>query len=271
MPKDTAPKSKFDAYMEKLAADPSRIGILTEGDSWFAFPLPSRPNIVDVLISRFGSRAAWLRLEGNGDEVRIMQSGTQWERIFSMLTRPRARFDLILFSGGGNDIVGRCLLPLLRQREAWMTWRDCVHEERFQRRMDQIEGAYHELMALRDDFHPAAWVFTHEYDRVIPSNRPIRLGLLRMGPWMKPYLDEKGITDPQEQRELMNHLLERFSQMLQKLEQRYPRFYHVRTQGTLGDGDWGDEIHPNREGFQKIAARIQEGICEEFPTLPKVS
>jgi TRAP-type mannitol/chloroaromatic compound transport system substrate-binding protein len=64
-------------------------------------------------------------------------------------------------------------------------------------------------------------------------------------------------------------MLERFSQMVQKLEQSYARFYHVRTQGTLDETEWGDEIHPTKVGFEKIATKIQAGICEEFPTLPK--
>ena len=75
MPKDPAPKSKFDEYVAKLAADPSKVGILTEGDSWIAFPLPNRPNVVEVLIKKFTGKAAWLRLEDNGDEARIMQAG----------------------------------------------------------------------------------------------------------------------------------------------------------------------------------------------------
>lgn len=269
MPKDPAPKSKFDEYLAKLAADPSKVGILTEGDSWFAFPLPSRPNVVEVLIKKFTGKAAWLRLEGNGDEARIMQAGAQWEKTFKLLTKPKARFDIIMFSAGGNDIVGRCLLPLLRQRENWMTWRDCINEQRFQHRLDQIEGAYHELLALRNDYHPAAWVFSHDYDRAIPSDKPIRIGPFKVGPWMKPYLEQKGIKDREDQRQIILFLLDRFSQMLQKLEQSYERFYHVRTQGTLTKDDWGDEIHPTKAGFEKIAAKIQAAICEEFPTLPK--
>lgn len=269
MPKAIVPKSKVEEYMERLSADPGKVGILTEGDSWFAFPLPARPNIVDVLIKRFSGKAAFMRLEGNGDEGRIMLAGEQWERMFKVLTKAKARFDIILFSAGGNDIVSRCLLPLLRQREPWMGWQDCINEERFARRMAQIEGAYHELLALRDDYHPAAWVFTHDYDRVIPSDKSIQVGPLKLGPWMKPYLDQKGITDPDDQRQIMGFMLERFAQMIQKLEQSYDRFYHVRTQGTLAATEWGDEIHPTKIGFEKIAAKIQAGICEEFPTLPK--
>src|SRR5688572_31872838 len=102
MPQVTT-KSRFQEYLDKLAADRSKVGILSEGDSWFAFPLPTRPNVVDVLIKKFSGRAAWYRLETNGDESRVMLAGKQWENIFKVLSHPRARFDIILFSGGGND------------------------------------------------------------------------------------------------------------------------------------------------------------------------
>jgi hypothetical protein len=117
MPNPPPPKSKVDEYIEKLAADPSKTGILTEGDSWFALPLPHRPNIVSMLIEKFNGKAAWLRLEDSGDEARIMEAGEQWEKLHKVLTKPKARFDIIMFSAGGNDIVGRCLFPLLRQRD----------------------------------------------------------------------------------------------------------------------------------------------------------
>jgi len=155
MPKSHPPKSKIDQYIDKLAAGPKKLGILTEGDSWFALPFPSRPNVVDVLIDRFTGKAAWHRLESNGDEARIMGAGEQWETMIKTLSNPKARFDMLLLSAGGNDIVGRCMLPLLRQRESWMGWRDCINEKRVQHRLDEIEGAYHELLALRDDYHPA--------------------------------------------------------------------------------------------------------------------
>jgi hypothetical protein len=267
MPRTPSSKTPFEAYIDKLEAAPGRVGILTEGDSWFALPFPGRPNVVDVLIRQLGNKAAWLRLENNGDEARIMIAGKQWEELQKELTRPKARFDVILFSAGGNDIVGRAMLPLLKQREPWMDWRDCIHGERLQQRLAQVEGSYRELIALRDDHHPDAWIFSHDYDRAIPGDKPIRLGPIKVGPWMKPYLEMKGITDPSDQKLIVGHLLERFAQTLQRLEETTQRFHHVRTQGTLDTNEWGDEIHPNKVGFEKIAARVRAALGERFPTL----
>jgi len=50
MARTPSSKTPFEAYIDKLNASPGRIGILTEGDSWFALPFPKRPNIVDVRI-----------------------------------------------------------------------------------------------------------------------------------------------------------------------------------------------------------------------------
>ncbi len=86
---------------------------------------------------------------------------------------------------------------------------------------------------------------------------------------MKPYLEAKGINKSSDQQAIVWFLLDRFSQMLQKIEPSNERFYHVRTQGTLTKSKWGDEIHPTKVGFEKIASKIQAAICEEFDYLPK--
>jgi len=268
MARTPSSKTPFQAYIDKLDAAPGRVGILTEGDSWFALPFPKRPNVVDVLIRQLGSKAAWLRLEKSGDEARIMMAAEQWEMLQKELTRTKARFDAILFSAGGNDIVGRAMLPLLKQREPWMAWQDCIHGERLQQRLAQIEGAYRELIALRDDYHPDAWIFSHDYDRAIPGDKPIRFGPFKVaGPWMKPHLDAKGITDPSDQKLIVGHMLERFAQTLQRLEETSHRFHHVRTQRAPAATEWDDEIHPSKAGFEKIAAKVRTALAERFPSL----
>ena len=267
MPKPNHTPNALEAYLKKLSSSPSRRGIVTEGDSWFAFPLASRPNVISKLVKRLGNKAAWLRLEANGDEARSMLSGEQWEKLYRVFTSTNFRCDMILLSAGGNDIVGRCLLPLLKQKEPWMTWRDCIQEFRVENRLNQIEGAYHELLALRDEFQPNAWVFAHDYDRVVPVNRPIRLWPFKIGPWMYPYLLTRQISEPSDQIAIMDYLLDAFASRLRKIEQMYSRFYYVKTQGTLTVEEWGDEIHPTDEGFTKISEKIRAAIVEIYPEL----
>ena len=95
----------FD-YLVTNARNPKRI--LAEGDSWFAYPrrffaFGDASNVVQVL----GKKKTYVILTtaSNGDEAVIMMSGDQK---FSLMKKLKhIEFDVILFSGGGNDIVGK--------------------------------------------------------------------------------------------------------------------------------------------------------------------
>jgi hypothetical protein len=84
---------------------------------------------------------------------------------------------------------------------------------------------------------------------------------------MKPHMDSKGITDAANQKAIMTFMLKRLDEMMQKLEQQHDRVVYVRTQGTLTDKEWDDEMHPTSKGFQKIAALFQAALLRTFPKL----
>ena len=86
-PKELTSGTRLGQFRNKLKQHPGAVRILTEGDSWLAFPLPSRPNIPDNLITAFGNRAAWLRLESIGDEVVEMLVGDQRNRLRKLLAQ----------------------------------------------------------------------------------------------------------------------------------------------------------------------------------------
>lgn len=178
------------------------------------------------------------------------------------------KFAGILFSGDGNDIIGRALLPLLNAGVEGRPWMNCINLVRFDRRLQEIENAYHDLADLRDDYQPEAYIFIHAYDFPIPGDKPMHVGLMRAGPWMKPHINSKGITNPTSQRAIMTYMLKRLDGLMQKLEQQHQRVIYVRTQNTLTDKEWDDEMHPTTEGFKRIAAVLQDALVR---TLPKLS
>ncbi|NJM55610.1 MAG: hypothetical protein HC841_06580 [Verrucomicrobiae bacterium] len=197
---------------------------LAEGDSWFAFPLWLRTNLIEELIKRLGTSTTWLKRQSNGDEAREMMCGPQYTatvKLLQRLKREEVRVDAILFSGGGNDIAGESLLPLLRKFQPGSGWMDCIHHDRFERRLESIANAYHELATLRDEFQPGTPVLTHAYDYAIVSGKPVRVLGLKIGPWIKQHMEgEKGITQPRFQQEIINHMLSRFDDMHTRLEQQ---------------------------------------------------
>ena len=84
--------------------------ILAEGDSWFAYPpkyivFGAANNVVDCLKKDY--REAFLidDIASNGDEAVAMLSGDSKMELLRRISEDK--FDILLFSGGGNDIVGR--------------------------------------------------------------------------------------------------------------------------------------------------------------------
>jgi hypothetical protein len=263
------PGTPITRYRDGKNARPSAVGMLFEGDSWFAFPMWLRTNIVNELKNINEDKIVQLDLSESGDEARQMLSGKEYAEMYRIVAEERLQFDCILFSGGGNDIVDTNLPILLRTYQDGMTWENCLNMERFKRRMLEIENAYRDLGDLRDDYQKDAWVFTHSYDYAIPSGKGVRiLGIEAAGGWIKAVMDAKGVP-PKMQQEILDHMLASLDNMLISLEQTLSNWRHVRTQGTLQDNEWGDELHPTSSGFKKITAKFQGALAEVFPKLPK--
>lgn len=257
---------------------PDRLHIVGEGDSWFAYPSNwilwrKQTNLVEHLSKQTKGKANFLSLAANGDEAVDMVSGSQKHRLIEVLRwhhrDPKRRaVDLLLFSGGGNDVVGkhdfeRFLVPYTDQRSA----AECVHLPRLQRKAKQIAGAFEELLDIRDHFSPETVVMTHTYDYPYPSNTGgIFLGgLIKTKAWMKRFMDEVGIPEAY-QADIIRIFMDELGDRLVSLGNRRAKFDVVDTRGTLkGKKDWLNEIHPTSAGFGEIAAPLYAAMQSRFP------
>ena len=262
-----APTHKQKRYLlkfldESIRRHPNRPVIFSEGDSWFSFPIHA--NVIDFLDEMAGRRISLLRLEKNGDKALTMIHGRQKAKLADYMERyqPQA----LLFSGGGNDVVGADLRPLLRPKLQGMAWRDCIFDAQLDLRMTQLECAYRELVLLRDQAAPNCHIYTHGYDYAVPDGRKAKLWGIRVGPWMEQYLEEKDIIDPDDQRRIIRFLIDRFNQMVIDVESLSSKFTVVRTRRTLAHPqDWNDELHPSRDGFERIAEKFRAKLRAQFP------
>ncbi len=260
------PRTRF---RDKIKKRPDLPRILTEGDSWFAFPLPERRNIIDQLIDlNDTNKAAWLRLESNGDTIEEMMSGRQWANLVDVVQefrQPANHLQLILISAGGNDVVGR-LEPLLDTKRPGMSWEDCLLTAKIDERMQQIEAEFLRLISLRDQWLPDCPILTHTYDYAIPQDKPVRLlGLIPEGPWMWPALLKKNIKAGKDQRAVVRFLIDRFADLATSLADAHGNLIVVDTRGTLEEDEWGDEIHPTNRGFEKVMRRFLPELNRLFP------
>lgn len=247
------------------------IRILAEGDSWFAYPRKyliagEDANIIDHLADM--DNLLILNTSANGDEILEIISGDQKFSLLKRLTY--LEFDLVLLSGGGNDIVGRYDFGfLLHEKTGEMEWRECINTTRLFIKIRQVELAYRELIERIVDIRPGMRVVLHTYDFPPPSRKGYELfDLIPIGKsWMYPYFMEKGITDPADQRKIIRNILLRLKSTLYKIEKDYPENVTVvNTQGLLEDRHWLNEIHPTAQGFGIIAQKIYfEGIIGKKP------
>ena len=243
--------------MDRAIADhPTWPVVIAEGDSWF-----SHADVIGRLDDPKGTgderdQRPWalLRLEKAGHEILTILSGTQRAKLRSHFDR--WEIDALLFSGGGNDIIGPDLLPLLKCYSPGAQARDLLQEVRFERRLRQIQDCYRELLDLLSDSGQVAKVFVNSYDYVVPSNQGAEfLGFVRLsGPWILPFLEERQIP-PSLHGEVLRILIDAFASAIDAVavEPRgIGRLVRVETRGRV-QGDWKDEIHPGSGGARRVA------------------
>ena len=138
---------------------------------------------------------------------------------------------------------------------------------------NEIVEGYRRIVAVRDvpnGLNNSVPIFLHTYDRVTPRDAPSRAGVIPVaGPWLIDTLEECEIRDHGLQRAIVDQVFERLTATLLSLQMQLPNFHVVATTGTLTQADsgttgnsrdWLNEIHPNRGGYKKIAAKIATAL-----------
>lgn len=260
---------------------PDRVTIVSEGDSWFAYPpkfiVGKPPNLVSRISGWSRGKANFFAMASNGDEAVDMVSGKQKHQLIDLLrwhekVETRKPVDLLLFSGGGNDIVGsNDFERFIRPYRPGYTPRECLRIRRLQRKIRQIGLAYQELLDIRDHYSPTTLVMTHTYDYPFASLQGANFlgGLIKTEGWMKRFMDEISIPDAL-QTGVIRELMDMMAREFLKIAGERTGFVVVDTRGTLLDRkDWANEIHPDRAGFKAIAAKMYAEIEARFPSLAR--
>jgi hypothetical protein len=228
--------------------------VIAEGDSWFDYPswLFTGGGVVSHLERLAGIHI--LNLAKAGDESRFMLSLKQRRRLEEELKTA----DILLFSGGGNDLAGDQFCVWLNDNNDG-DWSNAIDLERLDAALDFTMAIYDDLAQIRDEINPNCLIVTHGYDFPTPSDK----GVLWFGPWLKPSLDLCGWRKPSDQFKIVKEVLTEFNRRLEIWDAK--NHLHVQTQGFLSSCEWQNEIHPNRAGFQKIAQKFLESILSFQP------
>ena len=247
-------------YSAATVAFPTAKRCLAFGDSWFQYP--PRPIDIEKQLARAFKGTLFL------NEAVPGRDSAQWKLSLPRVQREIGtfRFDAILMSGGGNDVVGDELLefvktPAQAQSAGATDWGpippevlDHVRLERFEHALAYAIADFREVVQYRNLYSPGTIVFVHTYDYIYPDGDPFTLGPVTVGPWAKPSLDAVGLTDPDRQRIVTSWLLDRFADALSAFASQNANVRVVDSRGTLtSKRQWQNEIHPTKAGFERIA------------------
>lgn len=254
---------------------------LAQGDSWFsigAFPPGLTTNILAEM--ELARSAVAVNCARPGKVLQHMTDTTREDAFVDLLAGTVAmRFDAILISGGGNDMIDAAsigpqanadqrLLATPAERGNVAAPEGYLSEPGWNTFATHLGQVFNDLVDLRDSRatnRQVPMVF-HTYAYLMP--RPVGAGL-DMGPWLAPALTAFEVPAADWQA-VAAALIDRLATLLQSLigarraADPACNLHLVDTRGAglvLSDpadpgpsGDWVNEIHPTRGGYDKLAA-----------------
>ena len=247
----TAYRTQFRRFAARIEGEPKTI--FAEGDSWFNYPLgwavvDQLQDLIRTPIANF----AWPGAETR--QLLALHERKEIEKRLSDGPQRGKKWDVLLFSGGGDDIVGDQMVLFL-SRGAY----DPQHPERvlngqFNKVLDLVMGAYQDLITLRDHLSPNTLIVSHVYDYAWATGK----GACWLGPWLRPSLDYAQVPRGDDQHKVMIAMLDRFETRLQQVANGTRNFVLVPTHGTLlTENEWANELHPKDPGFLALARKFQ--------------
>lgn len=255
---------------------------LVQGDSWFAFGAFPPTLTTNVLAEMELSRSTVAVNCATPGKVLHHMTDTTKERWFRRLLSGKLalRWDAILVSGGGNDLIDAAgvgpqakpherLLATAAERPAVITSPDDYLSETGWTTFATHLGAVFKALVDRrdsDDNNRHVPLVMHTYAHVMP--RPAAVGV-GFGPWLAPALSLFAVPLA-DWLAVSNALQDRLAQLLNDLmaarrvadsganlhlvDTRQANLVLADADDTDESGDFINEIHPTRSGYDKAAA-----------------
>ncbi len=247
--------------------------VIAEGDSWFDYPL--QKDIIDHLRQMGYALYRRNNLARYGDTLENMVFGTDFtinkneryvenhgprslDATLSAIATYKPRF--VLFSAGGNDIVGEEMIRFLNHVRSG---HELFKRDEFVRHVNvSMKNAIERFITEVHRVDPNIDILMDGYDYPIPNGKRINLaGIIKKGPWLLSNMGAKGITSRATQDEIIKEIVDIFNAMLADLDVSNQRFHHVNLRGMFRkDEDWHNEIHLKREGYRRVAEEYHKKI-----------
>lgn len=214
--------------------------VIAEGDSWFLYPVLVKDTI-DYVMEKWPVKSlAWA-----GDTLaNYKKSGQLLKQVAEL--KPK----YVLLSGGGNDIIGPDIQKILKKNATNVDEpSDYLNPSKYGPKMNQLRAIYKYFFEEISKADSVEKILVHGYDYVRADHAMI----VTKDGWVNKYMKKKGITDVEERKKLIIYLIDQFNGLLKSLAKDFPKVTYINARTVVGDGEWYDEIHPNDDGFKKVA------------------
>ncbi|MCH9669857.1 MAG: hypothetical protein K0U93_00260 [Gammaproteobacteria bacterium] len=239
-------KNRRHKRFSDVIGDPRYSGphIVSEGDSWFLYPVLIDETIDQLLLTNQDALAIW-SLGCAGDTLEEMEAENEhWD--YTYWNRP----DIMLLSGGGNDILGGGnLYYLLNRYSVGDTASDLINKRAYAE-IDLVVARFSAIFAKMNTSFPSVRIITHGYDYPVPKNdiwieKPLRRRRIPKRLW----------------KSVIKVMFDHYNKRLASVCASHANAQYVDLRGTVRSSkDWFDEIHPTSKGFKKIAKKIRAAV-----------
>ncbi|MBC8754763.1 hypothetical protein H2O64_08780 [Kordia sp. YSTF-M3] len=254
---------------KRLKSDyPKELVIVAEGDSWFDYTL--KKDVIDYLIKKGYAIDKYAKA---GDTLENMIYGTEYrsrrdtvwhsgslslQRTLNSIRKHKPK--IVLFSGGGNDIVGSEILGYLNHKFSNST--ELINKDIFQARLKEMKRAIEFFIKSARSTAVNCNILMDGYDYAKVNGKGYSFIFRNIkGPWLLPSFGMKGITDKQDQEAIIKYFVDEFNEMLLELDAAYEHFHHIDLRGKFpNDSQWDNEIHLKNSGYREIANIYHEKI-----------
>ena len=249
---------------------------LAQGDSWFSIghmPPWSTTNLLQQMVLSHSAVAVDCARPGQ-DLAHMLDTSTQQQFLSLMNSRVAWKWDAILISGGGNDLIDALNADpgahpearLLLRADEWSAAMGGVNryisEPGWLTFSNHMEGVLLRLLFQRDkNLNRGVPLFLHTYDYLTPRNAPAGPTL---GPWLYKALHDTYQIPEADWMALSDNFIDRHAEMWMALRSRHAlrnvRIVDTRNltaravPKTVGpSNDWENEIHPTPYGYSQLA------------------
>jgi hypothetical protein len=261
--------------------------MLAQGDSWFSIgALPPWATSSLLLQLNLKSDSCTVNCAHPGDLLSKMVDQVQDDEFEQLLCgNSEMRWDAILLSGGGNDLINAIQVPpidpstgnpfdpskrLLLVATEWGNQPDAsryVSEEGWTAFANYLTAAYQAFIDVRakSKQNSTTTIFCHTYDFATPRPAPAATWPVQVGPWLYYAVQTYGIPQ-KDWFDLATMFINRMATLIESF--KFADFVVVKTLGTLTpaeivagpSGGWENEIHATRDGYKLLTALWAKAI-----------